>query len=178
MTVALTATHRTAAPRRPRLDAVLALRYRHDPGGVRVRCDFPLVLIGDRLDIPFDVWKDWRRLRLHVVPAGDVPRTVLLLADLHGNPLLGDRGGPVRGLDHLDIDLLPTRAGAACSLVFAGPGNIATIRVSLRLAEEIDALFAPPDDGISLPPPRIREIPRSRPLAPSTPPRGVASLNL
>jgi hypothetical protein len=175
MTVDHTADHtaaisRALAPRRPRLDAVLALRYRHDHGGVRVRVDDPFVLSGDRLEIPYEVWKDWRRLRLHVTPIGDVPRTVHLLADLHGNPLPGGRTGLVRGLDELDVDLLTTRAGVAFSLVLAGPGNVATIRVLLRVPDDIAALFELPDHDLPLPPPRVREIPRGWPHVTNTAP--------
>lgn len=155
-----------SAARRPRLDAVLALRYRHDHGGVQVRCDDPFVLTGDRLEIPFAIWKGWRRLRLHVTPAADGPRTVLLLTDLHGNPLAGVRTGLVRGLDELDVDLLTTRAGTAFSLVLAGPGHVATIRVLLRVPDDVVALFDLSDHDLPLPPPRVREIPRGWPTAP------------
>lgn len=155
---------RAPAPRHPRLDAVLALRYRHDHG-VRVRCDHPFALVDDRIDVPYDTWRDWRRIRLHVVPDGETPRTRLLLADLQGHPITGRRFGSITGDDTLDVDLLPARTGMALSLVIAGPGNVATIKVFLRVPDGVAALFTLSDESLKLPPPRVLEVPRSWPLA-------------
>lgn len=168
MFVASSATQSVRVPRRPRLDAVLALRYRHDAGGVRVHCDYPFAVSGGRLDIPLDVWRSWRRLRLHIVPTGDVPPTVLLLADSQGNPLFGAGGGPIHALDRLDADLFPTPMGAAFSLVVAGPAHIATVSVSLHRSAEADTRSGLSDD-VSLPIPRVREV------VPATPMRRVFS---
>lgn len=167
MIVAPVSPPRAPAPRRPRLDAVLALRYRHDHG-VRVRCDYPFALVDDRLDIPYSVWKDWKRIRLHVAPDGDAPRTVLLLADLHGYPLASGRSRSITSVGTLDVDLVPARTGMAFSLVFAGPGNVATVRVFLRVPDDVAELFTLTDTStiIKLPPPRVLEISRSWPLPP------------
>jgi len=165
MPVAPILATRDPAPPRPRLDAVLALRYRHDHG-VRVRCDPPFALVDDRLDIPHATWRDWQRVRLHVVPDGDAPRTRLLLADLQGHPLTGRRFGSITGDDTLDVDLLPARTGMAVSLVLAGPGNVAIIKIVFRVPDDITELFSLADRSIKLPPPRVREVARSWPLPP------------
>lgn len=126
------AGHNARQPRHLRVDAVLALRYGIGPDGLYIRCDLPFTLTAGCIDVPYDVWKDWRRLRLHVVPIGDVPSTVLLLSDLHRNPLVDAGRGPIHGLDHLDVDILPTRGGAGLSLMFAGLDRSTTISVFLR----------------------------------------------
>lgn len=157
MSAAAIFSTRSPAPRRPRLDAVLGFHHRHDHTGVRVGCDVPFVMVDGILEVAFVVWRDWQRVRLHVRPAGPVPRTMILLDDLHGNPLSDGRNAAVRGVDSLDIDLVPHHAaGMGCSLVFAGPGNITTVRVILA---------GPRAGHVGSSPPPLRVLAVSRPSA-------------
>jgi hypothetical protein len=156
MTVAAIFSTRSPAPRRPRLDAVLGFHHRHDHTGVRVGCDVPFVMVDATLEIAFTVWRGWQRVRLHVRPAGSVPRTMILLDDLHGNPLSDGRNSAVRSIDSLDVDLVPHHAaGMGLSLVFAGPGNITTVRVLLA-----GPLARPGRVGPTPPPQRVLAVSR------------------
>ena len=158
MNAAITITPRAPAPR-PRLDAVLKFLYRVECTTVHVRSDFPFPVKDTWLDIPFEVWKDWRRIRLSVHPDGPAPRTEILLHDIHGNPLSSGRAGMVRRTKTLDIDLIPAPAtGMSFSLVIAGPGNIAIVKVFLGLANHDATSIGMSELGLSPPPPRVLEL--------------------
>lgn len=111
----------------------LELRYGVHRDGVTLRCD-AFAIVDGWLDIPFEVWKDWARVRLRVQPDGRAPRTDLLLTDLHGRPLYGADLGPVRRIGELELDLQFTSGrGMAFTLVLAGPGHVMTLRVFMGL---------------------------------------------
>ncbi len=160
MNLATIATPRAPAAR-PRLDAVLKFLYRVEHTSVHVRSESMFSLEGGWLDIPFEVWKDWRRIRLRVHPDGAAPRTVIMLQDIHGNPLTNGRTGPVRRVGQLDVDLIPAPAtGMAFSLVLTGPGNIATVKVSLGLESHGATSPGLAELGLTPPPPRVLEVVR------------------
>lgn len=153
MNAATTAVRAPAS--RPRLDAVLKLLYRVEHTTVHVRGGFPFALRDGWLDVPFEVWKDWRRIRLRVHPDGVAPHTLILVQDLHGKPLSNGRG-VVRRVGKIDVDLIPAPAtGMAFSIVFTGPGNVATIKVFLGLADHAAGGLGLADVGLMPPPPRV-----------------------
>jgi hypothetical protein len=161
MNLATITTPRAPADR-PRLDAVLKLLYRVEHTTVHVRSESMFLLKDGWLDVPFEVWKDWRRIRLRVHPDGAAPRTVIMLHDTHGNPLTNGRSGPVRRVGQLDIDLIPAPAtGMAFSIVLTGPGNIATVKVSLGLEAHDSSGPGMAELGLMPPPPRVLEVVRS-----------------
>lgn len=158
MNAAPTLTPRAPAAR-PRLDAVLKFLYRVECTTVHVRSDFPFPLKNAWLDIPFEVWKDWRRIRLRVHPDGAAPRTQIMLHDIHGNPLSSGRTGLVRRTGKLDIDLIPApTTGMAFSLVIAGPGNVVNVKVFLGLGNHDADIPGLADFGLLPPPPRVLEL--------------------
>lgn len=158
MNVAPMTTPRQAAAR-PRLDAVLKFLYRVERTAVHVRSESAFPVEDGWLDVPFEVWKDWRRIRLRVHPDGVAPRTIIMLHDLHGNPLTNGRTGPVRRTGKLDIDLIPARAtGMALTLVITGPGNIATVRIFLGLADHETRDVGMTELGLDPPAPHVLEL--------------------